>query len=68
METLTRLSADIYKELLKIKDSDYRDQITRSGLSIPSNIAEGYERNTYKEKIYFQNSNLRERQKAQLVN
>lgn len=34
-----RLSADIYKELAQIKDVGFKDQITRSGLSIPSNIA-----------------------------
>ena len=39
-----RLSADIYKALGSLKDYGFRDQITRSGLSIPSNIAEGFER------------------------
>ncbi|HDH11681.1 MAG TPA: four helix bundle protein [Nitrospirae bacterium] len=34
-----RLSANIYKELSHIKDFGFKDQITRSGLSIPSNIA-----------------------------
>ncbi len=34
-----RLSANIYKELSHIKDIGFKDQITRSGLSIPSNIA-----------------------------
>ena len=32
-----RLSADIYKELRGLKDYGFKDQITRSGLSIPSN-------------------------------
>jgi len=50
-----RLSAELYKELINLKDYGFKDQITRSGLSIPSNIAEGYERNTYKEKINFLN-------------
>ena len=45
----TRLSAEIYKNLSQLKDYGFRDQITRSGLSIPSNIAEGYERGTNKE-------------------
>jgi four helix bundle protein len=31
------------------RDWGFRDQLTRSGLSIPSNIAEGFERNTKKE-------------------
>ncbi len=47
--------AEIYLELAKLKDYGFRDQITRSGLSIPSNIAEGYERNSTKEKINFMN-------------
>jgi four helix bundle protein len=48
-----RLSANIYKDLKDIKDFSYRDQITRSGLSIPSNIAEGFERESEKECINF---------------
>ena len=39
-----RLSATIYKELVGLKDYGFKDQITRSGLSIPSNVAEGCER------------------------
>ncbi len=39
-----KLSANIYKELKNLKDYGFKDQITRSGLSIPSNIAEGFER------------------------
>ena len=31
----------------------FRDQITRSALSIPSNIAEGYDRNSRKEYVQF---------------
>jgi len=38
------LSADIYKELKQLTDYGFKDQIIRSGLSIPSNIAEGIER------------------------
>ena len=34
------LSADIYRKLSGLKDYGFKDQITRSGLSIPSNIAE----------------------------
>jgi len=33
----------------------FRDQITRAGLSIPSNIAEGYERDSNKETAQFLN-------------
>ncbi len=39
-----RLSADIFKGLRDLKDYGFKDQLTRSGLSIPSNIAEGIER------------------------
>jgi four helix bundle protein len=45
------LSADIYNKLKHIKDYGFKDQITRSGLSIPSNIAEGMERDSEKEKL-----------------
>ena len=48
-----RLSADIYKTLANLKDFGFKDQITRSGLSIPSNIAEGAERESIKEFINF---------------
>ncbi len=50
-----RLSADIYKELANLKDYGFKDQITRSGLSVPSNIAEGYERQSDKETVNFLN-------------
>jgi four helix bundle protein len=39
-----RLSATLYRECRSLNDWGFRDQLTRSGLSIPSNIAEGYER------------------------
>lgn len=39
-----RLSSNLYKNLKDLRDFGFRDQITRSGLSIPSNIAEGFER------------------------
>ncbi len=47
------LSTDIYSELKQLKDFGFKDQITRSGLSVPSNIAEGMERSSDKEKIQF---------------
>jgi len=40
------LSADCYLKLAACRDFGFKDQITRSGLSIPSNIAEGMERST----------------------
>lgn len=49
----SRLSCAIYKELTELKDFGFRDQITRSSLSVPSNIAEGMERGSKKEKLRF---------------
>jgi four helix bundle protein len=40
------LSAEIYRETRELKDFGFRDQLTRSGLSIASNIAEGFERDS----------------------
>ena len=48
-----RLSSDIDRGLKDLRDWGFRDQITRAGLSIPSNIAEGYERETNKDFIKF---------------
>ncbi|MBW4967903.1 MULTISPECIES: four helix bundle protein [unclassified Pseudoalteromonas] len=48
-----RLSVDIYRFTADIKDYGFRDQLTRSGLSVPSNIAEGVCREIYKEKSRF---------------
>ena len=48
-----RLSCHVYEVLGECKDFAFRDQITRSGLSIPCNIAEGYERGSAKERKQF---------------
>ena len=45
----SRLCADLYKYFQDIRDFGFRDQITRSALSIPSNIAEGVERESKKD-------------------
>ena len=50
-----RLSAELYKGTAGLRDFGFRDQITRAGLSVPSNIAEGYERETAKESANFYN-------------
>jgi len=48
-----RLSAELYKTLSELRDFGFRDQITRSGLSVPSNIAEGIERRSLKDRQRF---------------
>jgi len=48
-----RLSATLYQQTKNLRDFGFRDQLTRSGLSIPSNIAEGYERDSSAEKARF---------------
>ena len=49
----SRLCVDIYKSLSTCKDFGFKDQITRSSLSIPSNIAEGFERGSDKDSSKF---------------
>jgi four helix bundle protein len=48
-----RLSADVYKYLKNLKDFGFKDQITRSALSIASNIAEGIEKESLNEQVRF---------------
>jgi four helix bundle protein len=47
------LSANIYRELMHLRDFGFKDQITRSGLSVPSNIAEGFERQSQRDCMVF---------------
>ncbi len=49
----SRLCVTLYRKLKGSKDWGFRDQITRAALSIPSNIAEGHERNSRKEYVQF---------------
>jgi four helix bundle protein len=48
-----QLSVDVYKTMKDLKDFGFKDQITRSSLSVPSNIAEGMVKPSTKEKIRF---------------
>jgi four helix bundle protein len=48
-----RLSADVYRYMSGNRDFGFRDQITRSALSIPCNIAEGFERGSTRERANF---------------
>jgi four helix bundle protein len=41
-----QLSVTLYMATKDLRDFGFRDQLTRSGLSIPSNIAEGFERDS----------------------
>ncbi len=49
------LSVNVFRELNELRDFGFRDQITRSSLSISSNIAEGFERASQKEIANFLN-------------
>ncbi|MDR0872783.1 MAG: four helix bundle protein [Prevotellaceae bacterium] len=48
-----RISITIYDLLKNCKDFSLKDQMQRAAVSIPSNIAEGFERQTNKEFIHF---------------
>lgn len=48
-----QLSVTIYGLMNECRDFGFKDQITRSALSIPSNIAEGYERDYLPEMVRF---------------
>ena len=48
-----RLSVGVYQALSSLRDYGFKDQITRASLSVPSNIAEGFERLTAKDCIKF---------------
>ena len=48
-----RLSVEVYKALRDLRDFGFKDQITRSSLSIASNIAEGIEKESALEKARY---------------
>ncbi len=48
-----QLAKDIYQVFAQCNDYGFRDQTRRAAVSIPSNIAEGFDRQTNKELIQF---------------
>lgn len=53
METGSSSERERLQHLSALKDFGFKDQVTRSSLSIPSNIAEGFERPSHKECVTF---------------
>ena len=50
-----RFSVDLYKSTADCREHGFKDQITRAGLSIASNIAEGYERDSVRARLQYLN-------------
>ncbi|HVZ63779.1 MAG TPA: four helix bundle protein [Lacunisphaera sp.] len=48
-----QLAVDVCRAFHECRDFGFRDQVTRSAVSVPSNFAEGAERNTRPEFIQF---------------
>ena len=48
-----RLAVRLYRELKECRDYGLKDQMTRAAVSVPSNIAEGAERDSKQEYIRF---------------
>ena len=48
-----RLSVDLYKATASCQEYGFKDQLTRAGLSIASNIAEGYERYSVRARLQY---------------
>ena len=48
-----QLSVEVYSAMRSLKAFGFKDQITRSSLSVPSNVAEGMVKPTVKDKIRY---------------
>ena len=48
-----RFSVQVFGLLRSCREYAFRDQLIRSSLSVPSNIAEGYERRAFRERAHF---------------
>jgi four helix bundle protein len=50
-----RLAVSVFKAFASCRNFTMQDQVQRAALSVPSNVAEGYERNSNKEFVRFLN-------------
>src|SRR6266513_1756261 len=50
-----RLAVNFFKQFSSCRNFTMQDQVQRAALSVPSNVAEGYERNSNKEFVRFLN-------------
>jgi four helix bundle protein len=50
-----RLAVDVFKSFATCRNFTMQDQVQRSALSVPCNVAEGYERDSNKEFVRFLN-------------
>jgi four helix bundle protein len=48
-----KFSGALYKGMYHLKDFGFKDQLTRAGLSVASNIAEGMERDSIADRIKY---------------
>lgn len=51
----SRLAVDVYRAFSDCRDFSFRDQVCRAAVSMASNIAEGYERNSPGDFVRFLN-------------